>query len=61
MVATPVGDNVREEGDVAIGDIVELVSVLAVAVLAADPEVVEVGPWFLVSESGRGSTPPSFI
>ena len=43
MVATPVGGNVRKEGDVAIGDIVELVSMLAIAVLAADQEVVEVG------------------
>ena len=43
MVAAPVGGDVREEGNVAIGDVVKLVSVLAIAVLAADPEVLEVG------------------
>lgn len=43
VVAAPVGGDVREKSDVAIGDVVELVAVLAVAVLAADPEVVEVG------------------
>ena len=43
MVTTPVGGNVRKEGNVAIGDVIGLIPVLAVAVLADDPEVVEVG------------------